>query len=196
MTIRFDLTPGFPPRAPLRLGCTLSDSSALSSLRDWLSQRLASAELFRLPLAGSGLEVPLEGCDVLLLERPTRATIGALAAFSGSGLSSPELILIGAEHPIPEELRDAGFAVAFQLSDPCPVERLGQAILDTLAIHQHLRESCQRAVGKLAMRDALALVRLYMLREACGRTSSKRAAARELGVTRPAVQQMLRLRGA
>jgi hypothetical protein len=171
-----------------------ADARATDALRGWLFERLDVVELSAMLAVAPRalLQKSFERSQVLILRRPTRSTSQLIAGMLNDLEIAPEIILIDAPHPVPDELREAGVAVAFHLRAESSTECVGQAILDTLRIHVPLRESCQRAVGRLPLRDTLALVRLYMLREAFRKTRSKRGAARELGVTRPAVQQMLR----
>jgi hypothetical protein len=178
--------------APVTLGCALLEETRLTALRQWLApHRGVEAEALAPPDDPAAFAAGLGRCQVLVLERPARTLARAIAEQLGRRPQAPDVILIDAAHPIAEDLHDAGLAVAFRLEAGCGVATIGQAVIDTLAIHHSLRQTCERAVGKLPLRDALALVRLYMLRTACDRTSSKRGAARELGLTRPAVQQML-----
>ena len=140
----------------------------------------------------SALRDALVAADLLVLFQPAREDSLRVRELLGKALW-PHLITIDASCAVLDAFRADGASPSFQLRSPCAIETVGEAVVNVLTIHLPLRELCRRAVGRVGLRDALDLMRGHMLREAVGRTGSKRAAARALGVTRPAVQQMLRL---
>jgi hypothetical protein len=175
---------------PLRVGYATTDGRRFEELQAWLIDHLPHVELtiFRVPGPQSSLArfqaivVDLEGAENwLAVGRPTADCVG-----------DAEVILVGVPRLTADHFRRGGIAIACELHGPWLVSRLGATIGQVLTFRLPLRLLCRTLVGQVAMKEALSLVRLTMLTEAIRRARSKSATARLLGVTRPAVQNMIR----
>lgn len=80
--------------------------------------------------------------------------------------------------------------------DPVRVRRESAAPAgDSSASLAAIKTAARAALGRLSLRDAIKVFRDEMVNAALRLRGSRRAAAKTLGVTRPAVQHILRHRG-
>lgn len=140
---------------------------------------------------GDAGKLPFRFADILILDRPRLDDMRWLRAVCDAS-DEPEVIVIRASSEVSAELAASPLPIAFELHGATSSDDLARACLAAVAIHKPMRRLCRQAVGTIALRDALTLVRLQMVREALRASTSKSGAARSLGVTRPAIQHILR----
>jgi hypothetical protein len=102
----------------------------------------------------------------------------------------PEVIAVGASSLDALRMRERGIALVLEVPGPWSLEAVARAVEQVVHARLPLRALGRRLLGHLDLSDAVGLIRYAMFVEALERTGSKRAAARALGVTRPAIQQM------
>jgi hypothetical protein len=171
-------------RSALRLGCLVADAAHVRELAQWAHER--SPELALDTLEGVA-ELPLP--DILIADAAHAGVAAAQVAKLGSG-SRPEVVLVGLSSLAALRIKEQSMPLALEVPDRWSLHGVVAAIEQILAVRMPLRALCREIVGCLDMPDALALLRYHMLSDALARAGTKRAAAKLLGVTRPAVQQM------
>jgi len=189
-----DLQRGTPRRVQV-VRCTCPPATT-RQLADWLAavhgnERWDVEVLTATQLPALGVGVAHEVEDLLILDEPNGSTVQWLLS-TRRAIEDAEIILINSSLSASARLRGQGLPIAFDLRAPIDITRLGQACVGALAVHRPMRRLCRQAVGTLPLRDALSLVRMQMVQEALKTTRSKSGAARQLGVTRPAIQHVLR----
>jgi hypothetical protein len=103
----------------------------------------------------------------------------------------PEIVLVGAPSLVAVRFRGRGLSVIAEVAD-WNTQQIADLVLHALRVRRPLRAVANELVGQLPLRDALSLLRHTMLTNALSRSPSKRSSAKVLGVTRPAVQSMVR----
>lgn len=182
-----------------KLACLLRNADDTKLLRAWVTGHLPGATLDELDQldqlqpssehAAGAADPAAVRYQLVILDEPFAAQAERLPAL-WQGPRCPELVVVGLSSLAALRLRARGMPIAAELQQPLRAEDVALAIRHVLSVRLPLRRVSQAVLGQIALRDAVSLLRFYMLREALLLTRSKRAAARALGVTRPAVQSM------
>ena len=120
--------------------------------------RLIALEAQRSSRAGADQHGSRPPCNVLVLDRPA-STNCELLPRRVHGAHPPELVLVGVPHLVTSALQSHGFPLVLELRHPWCTETVGMAIMHSLSVRLPLRLLSRRAVGRVALKDALALVR-------------------------------------
>lgn len=174
----------------------VQDPRAWSGLKDILGElgvsRVAHAtgeELAMRHVAG--------GVDAVFVfaSLPDRLALRVISA-AASACPAPRLIVVSdGPHPDLFELARAGAQA--HLSWPLCLDEVRVCLEAPMGSMAGLDAATRPLLGRVGLRDAQSLLRQAMLRNALTASQgSRRGAARILGVTRPAVQRMLREDGA
>jgi DNA-binding NtrC family response regulator len=108
---------------------------------------------------------------------------------------SPSVFVVS-QGPHPDLFALAQAGAAAHLSWPLTAEEVWRCLESTSLSTDRLEADVRSLVGRVGIKDAQGFIRKTMLEHALDAShGSRRAAARLLGVTRPAIQRMLRERG-
>ena len=146
---------------------------------------------FQLPvLVRSASHERETAADVIIVVAPHPESVLRRARAAAARTTHPEVLILGTGAALAARAKQCGLtgpAVRY-LSDAT----LEPALVELIFCALPLRRLTSRLVGRMSLNDVQRHVRTAMLLEALTRASgSRRLAARMLGVTRPAVQQML-----
>jgi DNA-binding NtrC family response regulator len=132
-----------------------------------------------------------KGVDLVFVSSEAPVQVMALAKLARKQLPAPDVVCVG-EPATPEEmfqLGKAGVAAFLQ----CPLEIDGLRSCLALLDAEPTGELARALVGRIGLREAQRELRHSMVAHALQLCEgSRKAAARLLGVTRPAIQRVLR----
>lgn len=179
--------------SPARAACLLGDTHHANELAAWTSARAGDSVVLdvlnsraQLRHDESRARHPYE--LLVVAAEHLEPVIETLLGLSCG--ERPEVIAVGASSLDALRMRERGFALLLEVPGPWSLDAVGRAVEQVVHARLPLRALGRRLFGRLDLSDAVGLMRYAMLVEALERTGSKRAAARALGVTRPAIQQM------
>lgn len=104
----------------------------------------------------------------------------------------PEVILLDVSGLVADRIRNKGLVVSKVMGAAWSCDGLAREVLGAGLARFALRHLGRSLVGCVPLRDALYLLRHSMVAAALAETRSKSSAARRLGVTRPAIQNIVR----
>jgi DNA-binding response OmpR family regulator len=157
----------------------------------------AGAEIFEAASLVEARERLLEAApDLVLLDVRLPDGSGVeLAEFAARQRPKPTVVAISGE-ATPTEAFDLGqVGVAHFLSKPFTLDQLRESVEDARRWVPQLEPLVAESVGKLQLLELVSTVRSTMVDEALAKSEgSRRGAAKQLGVSRQAVQQIVRKR--
>lgn len=175
---------------PVRGACLLGDARHTAELLGWCIGRRGALTL-----------EPM--LDPLQLTRAAASLVNGLLVLDASHAElaleplrhiecadRPEVIVIGLSSLDALRLRERGLPLLIEVPGAWSLAAVVLAIEQVVRTRLPLRALARALVGPLELSEAVTLLRYSMFVEALARAGSKRAAARLLGVTRPAIQQM------
>lgn len=143
--------------------------------------------------AAQALRAVTDGIDAAFLSASTPDSVALRVATEASRACPAPLLVVVTEGPHPDLFALARAGVQALLPWPASPEQVLGALERTFEPSLGIEEVVRLLVGRIGLREAQNLLRRAMLRQAMvASQGSRRAAARVLGVTRPAVQRMLR----
>ncbi|MDD9940142.1 MAG: hypothetical protein OXU20_03670 [Myxococcales bacterium] len=180
----------------VRAACVLADDRLAKEVQTWLHCRLdrLRLEVLREPSQLTllpGVRGGDPGYQLLVLDEAGAAEVSeCLRALHPA--DRPEVVLVGLSSLAALRLRERVMPFAIEVPEQgCP-EEVGSAIQHALTVRLPLRALSRDLVGRLDLPEVLSLMRYHLVAGALARGRTKRAAAQLLGVTRPAVQQMVK----
>lgn len=178
----------------VRAGCLLSDLALARELARRVERQLHGLrlEVLESPDQLALTEEPRHETHDLIVVDAGHADASVERLLSLSTAARPELILVGLPALRALRLRMRGLPLALEVTDAAGCDAIVDAIRRVVAVHLPTRWLSQELVGRVDLPAALAILRYHMMTSALARTGTKRATAKLLGVSRPAVQQMLR----
>lgn len=165
----------------------VADSPTTESL---LVERIVSFQLPVLIRGGANEESGASSADVIVVAPPHLEAVLRRARAVASRTTHTEVLILGTGATVAARAKRCG------LNGPAirylPEATFEPALVELVFCALPLRRLTSRLVGRMSLKDVQRHVRTAMLLEAFTRAEgSRRLTARMLGVTRPAVQQML-----
>ena len=176
----------------ISMACLFTNPAKAEELAKWVSEHLPT---FRFDICDSPADIRVGSPDtshqVLLLDRHSALSMRPQLD-AAAPQRRPEVLLFGVPPCELFRLRKGGLSLAINLPSEFVDDGVGHFLRHTLCTRLRMRALSAQLVGNLDLSEALRLVRYYMLAEALDQGKSRRHAAELLGITRQAVQHMLK----